>query len=275
MFRWAVLVLAASPLIGDEFPIDPTPNSGPAWANKERPRSATISDITLIVWRDFRAGNADVYAARVDTTGAILDPIGIALTTSASDEAAPAVAVAGNNFVVTWASADGQIVARRVSLAGGLVDASAVPIFTAAARGRSPAVACDPASCRFVWVVEQTGQPRTIFTRTSTHALVGLTADVAVAPSATLDQADPRISANATVFVVAWANTASGASSIQAARYSAAGVALDPGGVAIANGPIDVKPRVASSSSKTMVAWIRNDGSLTAMWVLNTGALMP
>ncbi len=55
----------------------------------------------LVTWQDERNGQSDVYAARVDTTGAVRDPDGFAIATSGEVEGRPAVSAGpGDRFGV-------------------------------------------------------------------------------------------------------------------------------------------------------------------------------
>ena len=58
---------------------------------------------SLVVWEDHRSGSgADLYAARVSSAGAVLDPAGIAVAAGAGDERNAAVAVDGAAFLAAW-----------------------------------------------------------------------------------------------------------------------------------------------------------------------------
>jgi hypothetical protein len=60
----------------------------------------------LVVWQDFRNGNDfDIYAARVTGAGKIVDPDGVPVIAKAANQARPAVAFAGEHFVVAWMDA--------------------------------------------------------------------------------------------------------------------------------------------------------------------------
>ena len=56
----------------------------------------------LVVWEDWRAKQADIYGARVAKTGVVLDPAGIAISTSKGGHRSPSIASDGTGFLVAW-----------------------------------------------------------------------------------------------------------------------------------------------------------------------------
>ena len=78
-------------------------SGGPAPGAQERPAVAFDGTNYLVVWEDSRAAQADVYGARVTTSGQVVDdqggiPIGVA----DSFQVAPDVAVSGTSYLVVW-----------------------------------------------------------------------------------------------------------------------------------------------------------------------------
>ena len=56
----------------------------------------------FVVWIDYRNGSADIYGARVDQLGNVLDPNGIAICTAVQDQEYPRVEAGANSFLVVW-----------------------------------------------------------------------------------------------------------------------------------------------------------------------------
>jgi hypothetical protein len=80
-----------------------------AAASQERPRVVRSGAGFLVVWQDLRNGRDwDVYGARVDVAGHLLDPQGILIAGGAGNQAGAEVAPAGNGWLVVWQHHDGR-----------------------------------------------------------------------------------------------------------------------------------------------------------------------
>jgi hypothetical protein len=101
----------------------------------------------LVVWLDTRGADTDVYAARLDATGAMLDPAGIAVAVAAGTPARPTVASNGSGWFVAWENGSGNIVGARVSGAGAVLDATPLVI----GAGTAPHVAGSTSDYAVVW----------------------------------------------------------------------------------------------------------------------------
>ena len=109
---------------------------GPAADYQVAPAVAAGGSLSLVVWADQRAagsGGTDIYAARLDANGALLDSIPIVVAQQAADQNMPRVAWNGQNWLVIWATQlptefyfELGIAAARVSPAGVVLDASPV-----------------------------------------------------------------------------------------------------------------------------------------------------
>jgi len=110
-------------------PLDPTGIRVCGAADlQEWPAVASDGSSFLVVWQDFRNGrDYDIYAARVGADGRVLDPDGFAVCARAGNQARPAVAFAGGNWIVVWMDARQYPVyglyAARVSPEGKVLDA--------------------------------------------------------------------------------------------------------------------------------------------------------
>lgn len=90
-------------------------------ASQEQPRVAYAGGRFLVVWHDLRNGRDwDVYGARVNAEGKVLDPGGFLVAGGPQNQASPVVAAADDGFLVVWQHYAGhyQLHASRVPAAG-------------------------------------------------------------------------------------------------------------------------------------------------------------
>jgi hypothetical protein len=105
-----------------------------AGGNQEEPYVCYADTSYLVVWEDERSGGsteADIFGARVDTTGAVLDPSGFSISTATSYQRDPCVAFDGTNWFVNWEDPRGGelcVYGARVSQDGDVIDPDALPI---------------------------------------------------------------------------------------------------------------------------------------------------
>ena len=62
----------------------------------------------MVVWTDGRADTFDIYGARINTSGTVLDPSGIPISTATDFQSSPAVAFDGKNYLVGWSDERGS-----------------------------------------------------------------------------------------------------------------------------------------------------------------------
>ncbi|MCK4584748.1 T9SS type A sorting domain-containing protein, partial [candidate division WOR-3 bacterium] len=83
----------------------------------------------FIVWQDERNSDSDIYGARVDSSGTVLDTVGFPVSTAEGDQACPTVAFDGTDYIVLWEDYRNvftDIYGARVSTAGIVLDTFAV-----------------------------------------------------------------------------------------------------------------------------------------------------
>jgi len=239
--------------------------------NAENRASYAVGTTTqLAVWSDSRNYGDDIRARRYDPAGARLDPDSLAVSTGEWDQASPAVAFDGSQYVSVWRDArnpNSDIFAARMQEDGTLSDPGGTPVSTATNGQISPDIASDGAGVSLVaW------QDRRDAATTGSDIMAAVLVDGAVTVSditvcATTDEqvnAAVTFDPNSGLFVVAWSDRRNaGSSDIYAARVAIDGTVLDPCGVPISAEPTNWQqiPSLAVSGSQILVVWedYRND----------------
>jgi hypothetical protein len=123
------------------------------------PAAAALGTNYLVVAQDYRkatsaAYNSDIYGARVDGKGVLLDPPGFVICTNSGSQFNPAVASDGTNYLVVWQDYDlagSDIAGARVSPEGRVLDTNSLIICHAATSQAYPAVAANNGTFLVAW----------------------------------------------------------------------------------------------------------------------------
>jgi hypothetical protein len=198
----------------------------------------------MAVWSDHRGASRDIYAARMSSTGVVVDLTGFAVSTADRDQLVPVIAA--NNagrFLVVWqdqrkGSAGWDIWGAVISTAGAVV-VPEFPISTATRAQQRPAIAYSPTNQVFLVVWADTrGGPGTsdIYGARVTAAGSVLDASGVAISTASRGQLEPRVEFGASRFLVVWRDQRTDQGNIYAARVRApatGAVVDDPAGIAI------------------------------------------
>ena len=266
----AAYPVAIDPVISPEYPVsDPVP-AGPAGGNQTAPSVAFDGTNYLVAWQDARSGTtADIYGARVNQAGAVLDAAGIPISTAANNQTVPSVAFGGTNYLVAWEdyrSGNSDIYGARVSQAGAVLDPAGIGISTAANYQTVPSVAFDGTNYLVAWQDTRSGvgNPDIYGARVSQAGVVLDLAGIAISTAAYYESA-PSVAFDGTNYLVAWEDGRSGTNyDIYGARVSQAGAVLDPAGIAISTAASNqTVSSVTFGGTNYLVAWadLRVDGS--------------
>ncbi|MBL8949655.1 MAG: hypothetical protein JNK82_02685 [Myxococcaceae bacterium] len=106
----------------------------------------------LAVWQDTRRSRhfVELYAARIDNAGNVLDPRGIAAGTYGYDDWSPAVGCGRSVCLAVW-STDEDMRAIRIGFDGSLLDAAPLTLSTRSAMQLPASVTFDGAVFRVAW----------------------------------------------------------------------------------------------------------------------------
>jgi hypothetical protein len=120
------------------------------------PQIASSGQESLVVWTDRRRGEEDIFAARIDGSGRVLDPDGFPVTTASNNQNYPSVGWNGQDFLAAWVDQrDSSIRAARISPDGKVLDAEGIAVSDDPVVHAFPDVAClERGSCLVIW--EQT-----------------------------------------------------------------------------------------------------------------------
>ncbi len=167
----ALLLSGLAPAAGTVLAVDPPqvsspyPVSTPVYQGSPQGRDAgdvvAGADGYLAVWSDFRTfdtNHAEIYAARIDVDGTILDPGGIRVTSASGQQAEPRVAWSGSEYLVVWTDFDDpfrstgdDIYGARISADGFVLDPDGVPIGAGIVDEGQPDVAWNGSAWVVAW----------------------------------------------------------------------------------------------------------------------------
>jgi len=196
---------------------------------------------SLVAWYDQRAGDTDVYGARVTPDMEVLDSHGIPIATGPGDQEAPAIAFGAGEFLTVW---QGQqmdahdLFGSRVAQDGSVLDPDGFPI-DAGFQGDA-AVAFDGTNFLVAWSKPYAGGD-VYCARVAPDGTVldmpGI--PVAVAPG---DQRSVQLAFDGTNYLLVWQDDRGGDWDVYGARVTPSAEVLDPGGFLITHTPIVPPP---------------------------------
>ncbi|MCY1016116.1 hypothetical protein [Pyxidicoccus sp. MSG2] len=125
--------------------------------NQVRPVIAAFGGLSLVVWNDSRSNSfGDLYAARIDSDGGVLDPDGQPLLRASWSKYTHAVSASEAGFLVAWedgrsSTSRDDIYGARVLLDGGLPDGTGRKLAIAPGYQSEPALAFNGTRHVAVW----------------------------------------------------------------------------------------------------------------------------
>ena len=111
----------------------------------------------FVVWHDYRNGTAsDIYGARVDTSGGVVDTVGFPISRGPSFSTLPTLAFGDSCYLVTWEDTridpSRDIYGARVTPDALVLDSTGVVVCDAASYQTLPRVAFDGVNFTLDWV---------------------------------------------------------------------------------------------------------------------------
>ena len=238
------------------------------------PDVASGSGDAMVVWRDYRDGNHDIYGARVNPAGAVLDAGGITISTHSAKQEQPTVAFGAGSYLVAWRDDRidfiGDIYGARVSPAGVNLDPNGLVLASGATLARSPAVASAGDGWLVAW---DEGERIGSVVEDIRGARVTEAGDVLDPGGVLLSRGDRAERAHASVwngtsYLVVWEEGVNGSSAIYGARMSPAGAILDADPILITTTSLVHEVSAASNGADFMVVWTEYDPAMSTNRIL-------
>ncbi|MGI8906161.1 MAG: hypothetical protein ACR2IE_06690 [Candidatus Sumerlaeaceae bacterium] len=222
----------------------------------------------IITWQDYRSGEADVYAQRVNAAGAPQwTADGVAVSTAANQQYSSQIATDGaGGAIITWydyrSGTNYDIYTQRINAAGAPQwTADGIAVCAAANQQYSPQIAADAAGGGIItWQDYRSGTADIYAQRVDAAGAAQWTAD-GIAVCAAADSQDyPQIAADAAGgAIITWRDYRSGFTpDIYAQRVNAAGAsqwAANGIAVSTAAGYQDNPNIVADASGAAIITW--------------------
>jgi hypothetical protein len=235
----------------------------PAGNGQIDPAPAVAFDGTnfLLVWSDDRSGTTDIYGARINQAGVLLDPNGIPISTATDWQEYPSVSFDGTNYLVVWEDwrqgDESDIYGSRVTTSGVVLDTAGIPISTASDDQYTPVIAFDGINYLVVWE-DWRGVDVDIYGARVNQT--GVVLDHGGIPISTAfdSQLSPAVAFDGTNFLAVWEDYQFGTrSDAYAARINSSGTVLDPAGFSVEGDTslYGISTDIASGSASCLVTW--------------------
>jgi len=189
----------------------------------------------IITWHDGRSGNLDIYAQRVDASGAVLwTTDGVPICTEANTQAnSQLVSDGAGGAIIAWydyrSGSHSDIYAQRVDASGAVLWTSdGMPISTAANSQLDPQLVSDGAGGAIItWEDGRNGSWDIYAQRVDAGGTMLWTTDGVPICTAGNNQVEPQLISDGTgSAIIAWEDRRSGTHNIYAQRVDASGTAL-------------------------------------------------
>ncbi len=248
------------------------------------PEISSGDTVSLIVWDDLSSGTySDVYGARVNQSGIVLDSNSIAISTANQSQGWANVGFDGTNFFVTWNDLrSGQyydIYGARVTETGQVIDPTGIAISVGDGIQNSPVVAFGETNFFTVWSDSRGSNSWAIYGARIAQNGTVLDPDGIILSTVPNVQYNPAVSFDGTNYFVVWGDYRSGRNrDIYGTRVSPSGNVLDPAGIAICTvATWQGEPAVGFDGTNYLVAWSdlrRNDFDIYGTRVTPSGEVL-
>ncbi len=215
----------------------------------------------LAVWEDYRNWPINIYGARVNQAGIVIDTTGILISIAEGRHECPSVASGNTNYFVVWQNYHkymNDIFGARVTQSGTVLDPNGIVVSTATNDQRHPSIAFDGTNYLVVWEDNRSGLSDIYGARVTESGVVldpnGIGISIVIE-----DQKNPDVAFDGTNYIVVWEDSRSGYNDIYGARVTQTGVVLDPFGFPVATGTYNkYSPSITFGANDYIIVWQGN-----------------
>lgn len=241
-----------------------------ATSNQQSSAAAFDGTNYFVVWDDFRSlGNFDIYGARVDTAGTVLDAAGVVVSVYSNNQYEPDIAFDGANFMVVWhdyrSGVFPDIYGARLGTDGVVLDAAGIPISVHANEQAWVDVAFGGDEYLLVWEDQRDGTNWDIYgTRIDATGTILDPTGIAICTAAER-QERPAVAYGGDRFFVAWGDYRNAQWDIYGTRVGTDGSVEDDAaeGITISKpSGTQSRPDVAYGGGYFMTVWQDNRGGV-------------
>jgi len=215
----------------------------------------------FVVWKDDRGDWPDIFGARVNRAGLVLDPNGIRISNGENDKGFASAAFDGTNYFVVWSEErfpnEWYIYGSRVSQTGIVLDPNGIPLVSASNSFWGPhvSIAFDGTNYLMIWE-DYRGIDYDIYgTRLNQFGIV-LDPNGIPISTAGSDQAFPSVVFEGSNFLVIWEDYRSGYDSdIYGAKLNTSGTVIDSFFVSVQPGNQYSPALVKGSGNQALITY--------------------
>ncbi|MDP8224423.1 MAG: hypothetical protein P9L99_13755 [Candidatus Lernaella stagnicola] len=199
--------------------------------NQLDPDAAYANDYFLVAWRDNRNGDYDIYGARVNNAGTMVDPSGIAIAVFDGAQGYPSVTASNTQYLVVWEDPRNgtfDIYSTRLQTDGGVNSPSGIIVSNAAGDQLRPEVDSDGTNFFAVW--EDNRFPQSAIYGSRINSVGGTVDPGGIQVNiGTAARSKPAIVYDGQYFLVAWQQeTSVGGSNIYGSYLRSTGSIIEP-----------------------------------------------
>jgi len=217
----------------------------------------------LVAWQDYRNGTtSDIYGARIDTSGIVLDSSGFPISLGPSSQLNPALCYGDSSYLAVWEDvrlgAARDVFCARITPGAQVLDTSGIPVTTAPDHQVLPRVAFGAHEFLIDWVDWRNGASDIYGARVSPAGAVLDSAGIPITRAPDY-QGDPGIAFGDTTYLAVWHDYRYGDySQVFAARVARSGTVVDTAGFLVsADRPVDQGfPAATFNGQDYLVAWM-------------------